>query len=230
MKPNGLGYLALSAFSALFLLGCPQPVDMHDPEAAGGSSGSGGRGGSSAGSSGGSSGSSSGGSSGGGTGGSSGSTTGGSSGSGSGGSSGGMGGRGGAGGTSGGMGGRGGSTGSGGSMARGGSSGADAGGGMEMGGGAAISFKTDVAPLMMGRCTNCHAMATAAAGYAWLQANAAAGRACAGRKRQDVLLSKVDAMMMPACGAKMPLPAGTAQSAELATKLKDWIAAGAPNN
>jgi hypothetical protein len=225
MKSARLGFLALSACSVL-LLGCPSPVDMHDPDAgggAGGRTGSGGTSGGSGGTAGGSGGTSggTGGTSGGGSGGTSGGGTGGTSGGGTGGTSGGGSGGSGRGGTSGG--------------GSGGMAGGDAGGGSEMG---AVGTKVppEIAAIFMTSCTGstCHATAptyrTADQIYTRLKANA--GAPCSMPRMvvnqgMDSLVVKAMLGMKP-CGAAMRMPPmGNAVPMADIMKVVEWINAGA---
>jgi hypothetical protein len=110
-----------------------------------------------------------------------------------------------------------------------------AGGGMGGGGGmsATVSFKADVAPLMAAKCNDCHKV-TAATALAFVNGTAAAGRPCAGKVRNTVILSKInpDTAVMAACGVKMPkmMTAAGKGDAAIYMALKAWIDGGMKNN
>ena len=213
MNPNRLGYVALSAFSALFLLGCPTPVDMHDPDNNGGSTGS------------------RGGASGSGTGGS-GSGTGGSGMSSTGGTSGGTGGKMGSGGSGSGTGGsmnRGGS--GAGGMARGGAGGGsmDA-GGMEMAAATGTKVPANVQAVFMKCGTACHGgnWGDATKSYARLKMNAMCGnmpRMVVGMGASSLVVQKLKGAVA-GCGARMPLNMPALMPAEIMT-VEQWITDGA---
>jgi hypothetical protein len=215
MKSARLGFLALSACSVLFL-GCPTPVDMHDPDAGGGS-GSGGRTGS--------------GGTSGGTGGSSPSGSGGSSPSGTGGSSPGTGGSARSGGTSGSTGGTSGGGGTGGtSGGSGGMAGGDAGGGSEMGAAVGTKVPADVQAVFMKCGTTCHGgnWGDATKSLARLKGNAMCNmtpRMKVNDGAGSLVVQKLKGAVN-GCGARMPLNLPALSAAEIMT-VEAWITAGA---
>lgn len=85
----------------------------------------------------------------------------------------------------------------------------------------AVSFQTQVAPLLKDRCASCHGTAVAADGLILFDA--------AGKARQGEIKTRIASIIATVESGKMPQggPRFTPSEVDL---LQDWKAEGAPNN
>lgn len=88
----------------------------------------------------------------------------------------------------------------------------------------AVSFKNTVSPIVQQHCARCHNSAGSASFLPF--ATAATG----GTIQHDVVAGKIDRMIIRIEAGEMPRDKATTVTAEQLKALKDWMAAGKPNN